>query len=255
MHGKLAIALLAVAVFLPLSPAQQLRGPAISIPVPTSVSSSSGASSSLSLPLASARGLSVTFGERGAMRHFHRPPLVLATPYLYSDYPDSDYPAEPAVVEAPQPQVIVVQIPPNVAAAPKEAKPEPLLIEWQGDRYVRIGGAEGTTERGTRAPLDYVGAVTAKPTAKQAEASAPTLPAPVLPPVVLVYRDGRQEEIRDYTIADGVIYARGDYWTDGYWNKKIQLAALNLPATMKASQDHGVKFVLPAFPNEVVMRP
>jgi hypothetical protein len=52
-----------------------------------------------------------------------------------------------------------------------------------------------------------------------------------------------------------VMYARGDYWRDGYWTKNIQLSALNISATLKTNQDHGVKFVLPAGPNEVVTRP
>jgi hypothetical protein len=70
-----------------------------------------------------------------------------------------------------------------------------------------------------------------------------------------MFRDGHSEEVRDYTIADGVLYARGDYYTDGYWNKKIDLAALNLPQTREANADRSVKFVLPSSPNEVITRP
>jgi len=227
MYGKLAIALLGVAALGPLSQAQQIRGSLITGPGRSRLSSSS------------------------AMGHLHRPPLVFS-PYLYSDYPASEYPAERLAGEAPQPEVVVVQMPLAAAAVPKEPRPEPLLIEWQGDRYVRISGKDGATERVTPAPLDYVGSSASKPSTKRSEVSPPVT---TLPPVVLVYRDGKQEELRDYTIADGIIYARGDYWTDGYWNKKIQLVALNLPATMKASQDRGAKFVLPASANEVITRP
>jgi hypothetical protein len=219
MNGKVAIALLGIAASLPLSVAQ-IRGTAIRIPVSNRPSSS------------------------GAMGHSHRSPLVLTNPFLYADYPSSS----DGFAEAPQPQVVVVQMP--AAAAPKEPSHEPLLIEWKDDRYVRIGVKDGAAERSAPAPLDYIGSSVAKPSANQAEVSPS-----VLPPVVLVYRDGRQEELRDYTIADGIIYARGDYWTDGYWNKKIQLAVLNLPATIKASQDRGAKFVLPGSANEVITRP
>ncbi len=215
MNRKLAIALVAAAV-MPVSLAQQLRGPG---------------------SFATARG------PMGRPQRQGPGPL-----YLYSAFPYTGYSGE-TMVEAP-PQVIVVQIPSAAEPAPLEKRPEPLLIEWQGDRYVRVGGADEKTENGSRVAPDYATPAAAKPAVRQAEVSAP-----VLLPIVLVYRDGRHEEIRDYIIADGVIYARGDYWTDGYWNKKIQLAALNLPATMKASQERGAKFVLPGSANEVIVRP
>ncbi|HTU42661.1 MAG TPA: hypothetical protein VMF10_13205, partial [Candidatus Aquilonibacter sp.] len=60
---------------------------------------------------------------------------------------------------------------------------------------------------------------------------------------------------RSYSIANGILYAQGDYYTDGYWNKKIDLSALDVPETLQANADHGVKFVLPSSPNEVVTRP
>jgi len=52
-----------------------------------------------------------------------------------------------------------------------------------------------------------------------------------------------------------VIYARGNYWQDGYWTKNIEISALNLPATIQVNQDNGVRFTLPAGPSEVVTRP
>ena len=76
-----------------------------------------------------------------------------------------------------------------------------------------------------------------------------------LPPALLVFRDGHSEEVRDYSIADGILYARGDYYTDGYWNKKIELSTLNVPQTLEANTQRNVKFVLPTSPNEVITRP
>jgi hypothetical protein len=76
-----------------------------------------------------------------------------------------------------------------------------------------------------------------------------------LPPATLIFRDGHSEEVRDYTIADGILYARGDYYADGYWNKKIGLASLNIPETLQANATRNVKFVLPSSPNEVITRP
>jgi hypothetical protein len=85
--------------------------------------------------------------------------------------------------------------------------------------------------------------------------TAASSPAQNLPSAVLIFRDGHSEEVRDYTIADGILYARGDYYTDGYWSKKIDLAALNVPETLQANANRSVKFVLPSSPNEVITRP
>jgi len=234
MHGKLAIALLGASVLAPLAPAQMHSGSMGVAGRPVAVAGVSPHS---------VHGAGIIFGARPGAQGFHRPSILLGNPYFYSDYS-----SEPVVVEAPAPQIVLLQT--AAAEAPIEAKPEPLLIQWQGDRYVRIDGASKNT---TPAPLDYAEAVAEKPTA--AKPAGPSQPLPQeLQPVVLVYRDGHREEMREYTIADGIIYARGDYWTDGYWTRKIQLTALNLPATEKASHQNGANFVLPASPNEVVTR-
>ncbi len=230
MHGKLAIALLGIVLCLPLVSAQQLHGPLFNIPSPA--------------PQSSGAGFRVAFHGGEAMGRFHG--QGLSVPYAYADYPLSNYAVGPAVVEAPQPQVFVVQVP-SAAEPPKEEPPHALLIEERGDRYVRIGPDGAKLGEGAVAP-EYQ--VPSSNSAGKFQA-----PAPALSPVVLIFRDGRRVQVHDYTIADGTIYVAGDYWTDGYWTKKIQLAALNLPATIKASQEQGATFVLPRFPNEVVVRP
>jgi hypothetical protein len=116
---------------------------------------------------------------------------------------------------------------------------QPLMIELQHGRYVRVSGTagNGTQELG--------------PSPAIAAASPPR----DLPPALLIFRDGHTEEVRDYTIADGILYARGDYYTDGYWNKTIALSTLNLAQTLEANATRTVKFVLPSSPNEVITRP
>ena len=76
-----------------------------------------------------------------------------------------------------------------------------------------------------------------------------------LPPAVLIFHDGRREELSEYTIMSGIIYSKADYWTTGSWTRKIQIADLDVPATLRLNQERGLKFVLPASPNEVVVRP
>ena len=53
----------------------------------------------------------------------------------------------------------------------------------------------------------------------------------------------------------GTIYFKADYWSSGSWTRKIQIADLDLPATLRLNQERGLKFVMPSGPNEVVTRP
>jgi succinylarginine dihydrolase len=80
-------------------------------------------------------------------------------------------------------------------------------------------------------------------------------PARELPPAILVFRDGRQQEINSYTIMNGTIFTRSNYWITGSWNQKIQIADLDVPATLRQNQQRGLKFNLPSSANEVIVRP
>jgi hypothetical protein len=154
----------------------------------------------------------------------------------------ADYGAESAAL-SPAPPVVVEK-----RVFQPEPKPEPILIEWHGDRFVRYGGAQ----TGARSP-DYAEAASA--TTPAVKVGARSEISHEVPPAILIYRDGHREEVRDYVITRGVLYARSDYSQDGSWMRNIQLAALDLGATLKANQDRGTRFVLPAGPNEVVTRP
>jgi hypothetical protein len=129
---------------------------------------------------------------------------------------------------------------------------QPLMIELQGGRYVHVTSA---AINGEALPLNP--AQPAISTGSQTHLAPVIAAAPAhdLPPAVLVFRDGHSEEVRDYTIADGSLYARGDYYTDGYWNKKIDLSTLNLTQTLQVNTNRNVKFILPSSPNEVITRP
>jgi hypothetical protein len=157
--------------------------------------------------------------------------------------------------------------------AREPALTQPLMIELQNGRYVRVStsAADGDAHAFSSVP-DIFQSNPAQP-AKSAgrhsarvAANSITEPTAIpgtslasevhdLPPALLIFRDGHSEEVRDYTIADGMLYARGDYYTDGYWNKKIDLATLNVPETLQANGTRSVKFILPSSPNEVITRP
>ena len=146
----------------------------------------------------------------------------------------------------------------------RETSSDPLMIELQNGRYVRVNSVavDGEALPLTLPENTKPGPSSRSRSMKLAASDAPQLPliaaaspGPALPPAVLVFRDGHSEEVRDYTIADGILYARGDYFSDGYWNKKIDLANLNVADTLRANTSRNVKFVLPSSPNEVITRP
>jgi hypothetical protein len=63
---------------------------------------------------------------------------------------------------------------------------------------------------------------------------------PAVPATVLVFRDQRQQEVRNYAIVGQTL------WSFGPRTQKIPLADLNLAATTKANDDRGLTFRVPA---------
>jgi hypothetical protein len=183
-------------------------------------------------------------------------PLGFSDPF-YSDYVSAmGYPV------ASQPPVIILQAPPAAATEPERSSSpnEPLMIELQGDRYVQVSGEEtsGTqmgTEIGTEVKtIDPLPNTSRRPEQSSGNA-AHAVSTREIPPAILVFRDGHREQVSDYTIADGILYAHSDYFTTGSWNRKIELSSLNLGETLKSNQSQGVRFQLPSAPNEVIVGP
>ena len=202
-------------------------------------------------------------------------PLSFLTDPFLSGLPGGSYPptASSPVITL---QSAAESLPPPGDQGPQQG--QPLLIELRGDRYVQISsdgresdehggqpdyfremsGSAGAKSGRSQTDVGKTNVLSSRPRVSRGPVNTKNaLPAGVLPhelaPTVLVYRDGRREEVREYSIADGVLYARGDYYAVGYWNKKIELGALDLPRTLKANQERGVRFVLPDSPNSVVM--
>jgi hypothetical protein len=212
------------------------------------------------------------FGRAAYPSRFHQPFPYTSLPFpLFGDsfYLDDIYSTGYPV--ASQPPVILLQAARALAgpagyadndyANNEPSIPQPLMIELQSGRYVRINR---TPSNGEALPLTLAPARAQSDQARPSKSThssstRPTIaaagPPHDLPPALLIFRDGHSEEVRDYTIADGILYARGDYYTDGYWNKKIALSTLNVSQTLAANATRQVKFVLPASPNEVITRP
>jgi hypothetical protein len=204
---------------------------------------------------------SFAVGHGGYASRFHHPFPYTSLPFpffLDSFNPDDIYSTGYPV--ASQPPMIPWPAARGYWGRPdndNEPPAQPLVIELQNGRYVRVASAALGHDPVTLdlAPNDVASDHGHAGASKSAPTIAAAPPPQDLPPALLVFRDGHSEEVRDYTIADGVLYARGDYYTDGYWNKKIELSALNVAQTLEGNMTRSVKFVLPASPNEVITRP
>lgn len=65
-------------------------------------------------------------------------------------------------------------------------------------------------------------------------------PEPPTPATVLVFRDQRKQEVRNYAIVGQTLFAFASQRT-----QKIPLAELDLPATAKVNDERGVDFRVP----------
>jgi hypothetical protein len=66
-------------------------------------------------------------------------------------------------------------------------------------------------------------------------------PVTAQPSTLLIFKDGHQQEISNYAIVGSTLYELSDGRS-----KKVQLADLDLPATVKENDQRGVEFQLPA---------
>ena len=208
------------------------------------------------------------FGQSAHRSGFRRssPYTSLPFPFL-GDFLNLDDLYSTGYPVASQPPVILVQTAPAMpdssgyAAQPKnnrEPPPaQPLMIELQNGRYTRLSSTAANGEPLLPEPNHVQPAKPARLNSSHIAASNSITQASALdlPPALLVFRDGHTEEVRDYAIADGFLYARGDYYADGYWNKKIAISTLNVRQTIEANAKHSIKFALPTSPNEVITRP
>lgn len=174
-------------------------------------------------------------------------------PYWFPPYYYSDYYYQQVPREAPPVQTVIVE---RSAPAPEPPPPPPpnaLVLERQGNRWVRITDSGANEVNGQAEQQKSVKASSTPRTEPSRTIAA--APPRVLPPAVLVFRDGHKEEITRYTIIGDTIYTSADYWNKGKWTKKVPLADLNVPATLELNKQRGANFNLPSGPGVVVVRP
>jgi hypothetical protein len=221
----------------------------------------------LSSPTANAQRGGLGHAPAGPGRIGHGPRLRPASPhfhhshgfyngyspyYFYPDYGFSDYDDDTGMVEAPPPPQFIGP-PPAQTSSPATAPsaPESVMLELRGDHWVRITNY-GQSESGGPSSQELASSPSLVGPTRRIQTVEPPSP---LPPAVLVFRDGHHEEIGKYVIVGKTIRVSEDYWTRGSWSKTVQIANLDIPATLKLNQERGTKFSLPSGPNEVVFRP
>lgn len=166
--------------------------------------------------------------------------------YPYDDYDyGNDYPAPPTV------QPLAAQ---PVASAPPPAPVEPLLLENRNGEWVRVPTGSEIPVASQPASPQSDSASASNSRAGFVELPAIAAPLPPLPPAVIVFRDGHTEEVAKYMIQGEDLYTVSDYYATGSWTRKIPLAQLDIPASLKLNKERGTKFNLPSSPNEVMIR-
>lgn len=192
--------------------------------------------------------------------HFSGRPGAYVLPLFDPSYTDYAVPPE---YPAAQPPVIVVQPQSAPAASVTSVSVQPLTIELRGGHFVKISGdgdsrAELIDEPAQNFQLDDAAChlrrsgCTATRSIHAVEASKRQ---PLLHTFVLIFRDGHREEVSNYTVADGVLYASADYYNAGAWIRKVPVSELNIPETIAANHSQGAVFRLPTAANEVVVGP
>lgn len=185
----------------------------------------------------------------GQRRYFNRS-AYLPSQYFYPDYDhDSDNDNESTTPDESPVQIVVA--PPAQPLVPAPSPVEPLLLEYHDGQWVRVPTSSQMPTGPQLMQSDSAKASGLRP--GMASRKERPQPLPALPPTVLVFRDGHEEEVETYVIHGDVIYASMDYWSTGSWTREIPITGLDIPATLKLNQERGGKFNLPVGPSEIVI--
>jgi hypothetical protein len=242
---RIAVTLLAALVVLGLaSPALAQRGGAVAFvpparPGPVALRAGSGAGGA---NFVHARRFGTTGRGRRFLGGYGFPP------YFYTD-------SETETIEPPPAQIIVLPAAPAAVSAQPAKPSESLLLERHGDTWVRISASGDSHPVAGDRPADpaaYAAANLVTTASRRADAA---MLSAEIPSAILVFRDGHTEQIRKYVIVASILYTSSDYWSTGSWTRKVPIAELNVPETLKLNQQRGAKFSLPSSPAEVMMRP
>lgn len=162
---------------------------------------------------------------RGSFGHGHHRNPGFANPFFGATY-YVPY-AYPAYIDEP----MVSDSGPYTEAAPQESAADVLQQEINSLR---------TTISDYRDELHNSRTVP-KPEYQEPAPAPAQQPVADQPKTVLVFKDGHQSTVMNYAIVGSTLYDLSDGRT-----RKVALAELDLPATVKQNDEHGVEFRLPA---------
>ena len=155
--------------------------------------------------------------DRGFGAPFYR--NVIAVPYAYPVYVD-----DPGLDDSMEEQ---------------DYRGGPTVFDRRGpgaeetEEYGQTGRRSSSLYEPKRSQDDYRTAAPPEP--------VPPAEAADQPHTILVFKDGHQREIANYAIVGSTLFDLSDGLT-----RKVALAELDLPATVKQNDDRGVEFQLPA---------
>ncbi len=191
---------------------------------PALIPAALGCTNPVFTPTINFRTGTVEFGRRFNLRPRHRFRNfagAVYVPYAVPLYPALNY-ETPVVVDSDEEEEPAARM--DDRGSPIERQPDRESDSRYGTHYL------DQRERQRREP---------EPPIAVEEPS--TQPAREVIPVVIIFRGGREQEVRNYAIVGDTLYDLGTFVAH-----KIRLADLDLPATLKANEDRGVEFSLPA---------
>ncbi|MGE0405672.1 MAG: hypothetical protein AB7O65_05165 [Candidatus Korobacteraceae bacterium] len=154
-------------------------------------------------------------------------PVIVPYAYPYATYADYD---EYGVQQPGQPPVqIEIKI-----VDDEDDGSENYLIEQENEGEILVRRQRSPRRSERRSELAEAVSVQ-----REAEAREPEPQREVIP-TILIFRDGRRQEVRNYAIMGKVLY---DFEAAG--SRRIQLAELDVSATVKENEDRGIDFAVP----------
>ena len=185
------------------------------------------------------RGMSPGINRPGNFGHHPHGPnrfggsLPLVIPYaVYTNYGAYGYDAYGAQ-QGQQPLQIEIRV-------VQDGKDQSQADQYApGDQISGESDSEGETRLTMRDDREQPRQETSK-NAQPTEPAQAAEPARDVIPTVLIFRDGHRQEVRNYAIMGKVLYDLEDASS-----RKIQLAELDIPATVKENDERGVTFTMP----------
>ena len=220
--------------------------------VPPAQAQRHGASAAVSRPRT---GVARRGGSRSRLIGTVRGARRFSSGSAFAPYFDSDYDSEPETVEPPPAQILEQSAQPG-PPAPVPIRAGALVLELQDDHWVRITNSgqsqiDGQSRQPESEQVSNPSSAMPPVTLRRTQTDEPSSE---LPRAVLVFRDGHEEEIGRYIIMGATIYTSAGYWSSTSSTRKVQIAELDVPATLELNQERGAKFSLPSGPNEVMIR-